>query len=271
MRAETTERLCCPLCHGPFHWSDIVPLGSQIHRAVVRCPSCRTRSDVREGIGYFLPGDSDLARVSARPTEPRLEPVERLPDAVGSAAPWADAFQATLDRARSRLDEASAPTLQIAGDRTASLVPSRGGFLLAGDPEELRPPNVPRREVTSWDEFVVELHSLPFVRGAAGNAFGGPSLQEAAGLRIVLQELHRVVRGRFVGVVAFANPEAPGADIPTNFTESGFLDAFRRARWPAEFELVAEAELPGPNGGTGSAGPPTHWRWGLVTADPSKA
>src|SRR5690348_483459 len=60
MRADTAELLACPLCYGPFRWEAVERTDSRILEARVPCPACGTTSAVRNGVGYFRPGDAVL-------------------------------------------------------------------------------------------------------------------------------------------------------------------------------------------------------------------
>src|SRR5579871_3051056 len=103
MRASTTALLVCPLCRGPFGWESVERRGDEIASARVPCPSCGTVSAVRDGIGYFLPGDAP----------------EGIPHPGAGAPPtpvppgWEAAWSNARDHLRRELHPGAGPVLEL--------------------------------------------------------------------------------------------------------------------------------------------------------------
>ncbi|HTT26491.1 MAG TPA: hypothetical protein VMH90_05985, partial [Thermoplasmata archaeon] len=146
MRSETVERLRCPLCHGRFQWSAVERSGTEIRSAQVLCPSCGTRSEVREGIGYFLPGDAELARDS-----PRGRMGEGRPRPATDPR-WARSIHRCAEFARGALGPDAAPLLALDAQGILAPFAPGGGYHVVQDPAELAPRGDPGSD--GWDELV---------------------------------------------------------------------------------------------------------------------
>ena len=254
-----SEILVCPLCHAPFEWTALRRIGEELQEADARCPSCGIRSGVREGIGFFLPGDApdDPDGLKERPASPNRpgkgteaasgprwsrESEERI----ASARAWVAAQDATRTGRHLNLPWES--------DGFPRTLVESGGLrpVVAADRSTIHErARAPDRRSTSWDGLVVERHSLPLADGSISSGSLDLGIQAGRGLRVVLRELRRAIHGPLYAIVVFRAPEHPRSPVPPSsdpeeamFLEGPLLEEFRRARWVTRMERFGEI---GPN------------------------
>lgn len=278
MDVGTADLIVCPLCHGPYDWTEIVRHGSELRSARLRCPACGTRAAVRDGLGLFRPGDAP---------DPEIRPPADPEPAVAAVAPALpripDGWPATSPPPAAWLVE----RVPASAERVLELGPGSGtaaaGLLRRGGTRPIAvEENLPRlaevRQIagaTGWDGFVADAHSIPFADRSVPAAVSEFGLQNSPGPYVTLRELRRIVAGELYAVAAFlTGPDganqawARAAGVAEMYDEERCLATFRKARWQVEFEPRLETLVrPPPEAGDDRfPREEARVRWGLLTA-----
>lgn len=279
MDRGTADLLVCPLCHGPFDWTEVTRVRSEIEEARLRCPACGIRASVRAGIGYFLPGDAPAGPPDVRPHGPTPDLV---PDRTGATDPpgWFLTAGPPVDWLTEGWEPGEGPVLEI-GPGTGA-IPGRldrpglrRSIVVEGDESAHRDRQVGRAGRPSGDPLVADAHSLPFADRSVPVALSEFGLQNLPGTLVILRELRRVVAGELRAVAAFlTEPTGPNFDwlrsagLLDAYDERRCLETFRRARWEVTFTPKVETMVAPAAGGSPDEFPvvPARVRLGLLSA-----
>ena len=228
-------------------------MGDRIRRARVLCPACGTASAVRDGVGYFRPGDAPTGAWGGQLTSART-------DRSGAPGTWAvPAVRPEIQRA---LGPSEGTRLELVFPRAPRVPPDPADadrtILVHPEDAEIDPSGVADG---GPDRIIVEVHSLPFGNRRLGGVFLGPGFQWAPGVHVLLRELRRVASGPLAALVVLA-PDEPRAAAGSVDEQREVVEEFRRARWSAEVVPLAG---PGPRTTSGDD-PGGSYRLALVVA-----